>query len=63
LALQALQALYWVAGQETVGLLQLTVSVEVDPEHEPPEHEYVVTERDCVPDPPQAGALQALQEP
>jgi hypothetical protein len=44
-------------------MLQLTVSVDVDPEHEPPEHAYVVTERDCVPVPPHALALQALQEP
>jgi hypothetical protein len=44
-------------------MVQPAVSVEVDPKHEPPEHEYVVTERDCVPEPPHALALQALQPP
>jgi len=39
LALQALHPLYWVAGQVTVGMLQLSVSVRVDERHEPPEHE------------------------
>jgi len=29
----------WPLGQVTVGLLQLCVSVELDPAHEPPEHE------------------------
>lgn len=53
----------WPPGQDTVGLLQPTVSVEVDPLHAPPEHEYVVTERDWVPVPPHASALQALQAP
>jgi len=38
-ALQALQAPYWVAGQLTVGMVQLCVSVAVDGLHEPPEHE------------------------
>ena len=44
-------------------MVQLTVSVEVDPPHEPPEHEYVVTERDWVPVPPHALAVQALKDP
>jgi hypothetical protein len=54
----------WPAGHVTVGLLQPCVSVEVElTPHVPPEHEYVVTERDCVPDPPHASAEQALQAP
>jgi len=60
---QALQAPYSVAGQVTVGMLQPCVSVQVEGKHEPPEHEYAVTVRDCVPEPPQALALQALQPP
>ncbi len=46
-----------------MGLLQVTVSVEVDGWQAPLPHEYVVTERDCVPEPPHALALQALKLP
>jgi hypothetical protein len=62
-ASQALQDPYWVPGQETVGLLQLCVCVQVEDTHEPPEHSYSVTVRDCVPDPPHESASQALQDP
>ncbi len=44
-------------------MVQLCVSVEVEAWQEPLPHEYVVTERDCVPDPPHAFAEQALQLP
>ena len=63
LAEQALQEPKLVAGQLTVGTVQLTVSVEVDAWQEPLPQEYVVTERDCVPVPPHALAVQVLQAP
>jgi hypothetical protein len=53
----------WPAGQVTVGMVQLCVSVVVDDPHPPPEQEDVVTVRVCVPVPPHASALHALQAP
>jgi hypothetical protein len=53
----------WPAGQVPVELVQLCVSVEEEPLHEPPEQEYDVTERDWVPVPPHVVALHALQAP
>ena len=61
---QVLQAPYWVAGQVTMGVLQLRNSNVVNgPPHVPLEQEYDVTERYSVPVPPHALAVQPLQAP